>query len=444
MIYTTTAAGTNPKFNIFSDHFIAGSTTFTPAANTTARIYAKLPKNAYIPNYSYYAWVDDFILVAGAGPKVVDSADGNNNGILNITMPESSLTVPEKNTVVTTLQASGGSGPLTYSIIGGTDANYPTSTTNGIYQTVFWLDENTGVLKFADPPDFEKPVDRAKANIYSILVQVRDANGLVNKATINIKVTDVPNAKEPPVITSYDGRSFRQADEIRIFSPENRLDVTNVTATSHAGNLNYSLSGADASLFTIDGTGKLYFLAPPDFETPKDADKDNEYIVNITASDDSKLSDKQTLKVVVTNLKFTSQLTLKAGNIELSDNNSINNIYTVSHSSGKYIITDTNSNPDAGIEVIGVVGATTDPVNNKRLYIADSAFAGGQVSLNINAGAGDDTVYIDTQSGESPIPAKGLTIDLGVGKDNLFLVNTATTNTWTIDGPQSGNVSIGP
>ena len=48
----------------------------------------------------------------------------------------------------------------------------------------------------------------------------------------------------------------------------------------------YSISGgADAALFTIDGTGNLAFLAAPDYEVAGDFDGDNVYEVEVTADD---------------------------------------------------------------------------------------------------------------------------------------------------------------
>lgn len=52
-----------------------------------------------------------------------------------------------------------------------------------------------------------------------------------------------------------------------------------------ANNLRYKISGNDAGLFTINSiSGELIFNTSADFEAPKDADKNNEYLVNIEAS----------------------------------------------------------------------------------------------------------------------------------------------------------------
>lgn len=50
--------------------------------------------------------------------------------------------------------------------------------------------------------------------------------------------------------------------------------------------LTYSIAGgADAACFAITSAGALSFVAPPDFESPVDADGNNSYIVQLAASD---------------------------------------------------------------------------------------------------------------------------------------------------------------
>ena len=60
----------------------------------------------------------------------------------------------------------------------------------------------------------------------------------------------------------------------------------------------WSLSGADGGLFTISETGGLTFGSPPDYESPADSDRDNEYEVTVVATDDE--SNMSTLDVTVT------------------------------------------------------------------------------------------------------------------------------------------------
>lgn len=67
---------------------------------------------------------------------------------------------------------------------------------------------------------------------------------------------------------------------------ENTTAVTTVSASDPDGDeIILSLSGADATSFTISPDGVLAFREAPDFESPADSDGDNLYQVTIEASD---------------------------------------------------------------------------------------------------------------------------------------------------------------
>jgi hypothetical protein len=90
---------------------------------------------------------------------------------------------------------------------------------------------------------------------------------------------------------------------------ENRTAVVDIDSsdpdgeTENGGGLTYSLTGStDDSLFTINpDTGVLSFREAPDFETPRDIDRNNIYNVQVTVTDQGLLSSIQNLAVVVAN-----------------------------------------------------------------------------------------------------------------------------------------------
>jgi gliding motility-associated-like protein len=67
----------------------------------------------------------------------------------------------------------------------------------------------------------------------------------------------------------------------------------------------WSISGTDASKFTMSASGVLTFSTAPDYEVPADADSNNTYIVIITATDASGNTTTQTLTVTVTDVDDT-------------------------------------------------------------------------------------------------------------------------------------------
>ncbi|RZL00316.1 MAG: tandem-95 repeat protein, partial [Rubrivivax sp.] len=111
---------------------------------------------------------------------------------------------------------------------------------------------------------------------------------------------------------------------------ENTTAVTTVTAQDidpYAA-LTYSITGgADAAQFTIDSqTGVLRFTGAPDQENAKDSDKNNSYVVTVTASDGT-LQDSQTLTVNVLNVNEAPVIVSGGGgstaNLVVLDNNPV-------------------------------------------------------------------------------------------------------------------------
>ncbi len=84
--------------------------------------------------------------------------------------------------------------------------------------------------------------------------------------------------------------------------PENTATVfyTAAAVDPEGAVVSYSLSGgADQAQFSLSGAGALSFVAPPNFESPADANADNVYEVTIRASDGSAASTLP-LRVTVT------------------------------------------------------------------------------------------------------------------------------------------------
>jgi pectin methylesterase-like acyl-CoA thioesterase len=93
-----------------------------------------------------------------------------------------------------------------------------------------------------------------------------------------------------PVFTSNDAFNVE----------ENTTTVGTVVATDNAA-VTYTISGGeDAAAFAIDGTtGALSFNTAPDFETPTDTGGNNEYLVEVTATDAAGNTATQDIEVTV-------------------------------------------------------------------------------------------------------------------------------------------------
>ena len=107
---------------------------------------------------------------------------------------------------------------------------------------------------------------------------------------------------------------------------ENKKDVLKIVA-SGAKNIKFTVSGGeDKDKFVINTTDNmLIFKNAPDFENPKDSDKNNIYIVEIIGTSDSNATAAQTITDIVTNdtaddgPKFTSD-----ANISILENRQLN------------------------------------------------------------------------------------------------------------------------
>ncbi|HEY3658755.1 MAG TPA: FG-GAP-like repeat-containing protein, partial [Steroidobacteraceae bacterium] len=169
------------------------------------------------------------------------------------------------------------SGTLTYALVG---------TNGGAGHGTVVLNTNGG-FTYTPAADFN--------GTDSFSFQASDGALLSNVATENLTIAAVNDA---PVITSNGGD-----DAASVSVAEHTSAVTTVHATDiDSPTLTYAISGgADQAQFNIDASnGVLTFAAAADFAAPADANHDNTYVVQVSASDGT-LTDTQTLSVSVTN-----------------------------------------------------------------------------------------------------------------------------------------------
>ena len=211
-------------------------------------------------------------------PPVITS----NNGVAaaTLSLPEGQVSLPS----VTATDPDANA--LIYSI-SGTDA------------ARFTINATTGALSFKVAPDYEAPTDADLNNTYVLQVAVTDGTLSATQA-LTVQVTNIAeNTNAAPQITSDGG-----GDVAHLLADENQIEAANVDATDvNKDPLTYRISGgADVSLFKITATtGRLRFLAAPDYEKPLDVNHDRTYEVEVTVSDGD-LSDKQMLYIGLTNL----------------------------------------------------------------------------------------------------------------------------------------------
>jgi Ca2+-binding RTX toxin-like protein len=127
---------------------------------------------------------------------------------------------------------------------------------------------------------------------------------LAGTAVHDVTVTFV--ARPVPVITSNGG-----GDTATVSTAENQSAVTRVIANNAT---NYAITGGpDAAFFAInDQTGELTFVNARDFEAPADSDRNNSYLVTVSATGQFGV-DTQQLTVSITNVAGLTRTASSAG-----------------------------------------------------------------------------------------------------------------------------------
>ena len=151
-----------------------------------------------------------------------------------------------------------------------------------------------GTLYFRSPPDYERPADSNRDNVYEVSIQPSDGRN-TGSYPVTVTVTDV---NEAPEIRRGSTTSFTQ--------PENRTTrLYTFSATDpEQGTITWSVGGTDGNLFTIDERGQFSFKedSPPDFDTPGDDGGDNLYNVTIQARDPESNTSRLPVTVRVTEI----------------------------------------------------------------------------------------------------------------------------------------------
>ena len=176
-----------------------------------------------------------------------------------------------------------------------TDPENPTApitrwSTSGTDGGDFVINEQ-GELRFKNTPDFERPADGNRDNIYVFTVRAYDGSvyGTFEEIVTVTPVNELPNI----TTTSSSATGLRQA--------ENRTTrLYTYRATDPEGStITWSVGSTDGRFFTIDERGQFSFSEtnPPDYEIPGDSGGDNVYNVTVQARDDG--FNSGTLDVVV-------------------------------------------------------------------------------------------------------------------------------------------------
>ena len=184
-------------------------------------------------------------------------------------------------------------------------------------------------------------------------------------ATVTIKIT---NVDEKPTFTT----GFRIRDVMEgMTQVDNDADATNdpageaiYAATDPDGkNVNLTLTGDDASKFSLSAADALSFKEKPDYETPTDRNRDNVYEVTVRATDDDGTTEDRAVRVTVINVDEEPDITGK-------------NSFTHEENSADAVATFTAADPEGATPIYwDLVAGNGDPDSDGDLEADDNADA---------------------------------------------------------------------
>ena len=182
------------------------------------------------------------------------------------------------------------------------------SLDDGIPAAAFDITRATGQLMT------KAALDHETGPTYIVTVMATDPFGAEVTSQVTITVTDV---NEDPMVTgdaSIDHAESNEATVAPLAAVPPGYTASDVDLADPDDGLTWTLSGADASKFSIPETGTtrtLAFKANPDYEAPGDSGGDNVYEVTLVVTDSKDNSDEQDVTVKVTNIE-------ELGAVELS------------------------------------------------------------------------------------------------------------------------------
>ncbi|PIB35276.1 hypothetical protein BFP72_07625 [Reichenbachiella sp. 5M10] len=261
-----------------------------------------------------------------------------------------------------------------------TDANTITYCLgSGNDESIFNIISTSGVVTFKAAPDFESPADTDEDNAYVINVIASDGVNTVNQ-NVTITVTDVDDTN--PVFTSVTTASFI----------ENETGTAYTVTATDANTITYSLgSGNDESIFNIISTsGVVTFKTAPDFESPADTDEDNDYVINVIASDGGNTVN-QNVTITVTDVDDTDPVFTSATTASFIENET-GTAYTVTATDANTITYSLGSgNDEALFDIVGSTGVVTFKTAPNFESPADTD-ADNDYVINVIASDGVNTV----------------------------------------------------
>ena len=313
----------------------------------------------------------------------------------------------------------------------------------------FTIDSSTGVVSMV-ARNFEIPVDADTNNIYALTITATDAGSNTASQSWTVTVQDVIEI----AVFSIDAISDTNVSENSIYT-----GVTPAITGTPIGSVTYTLGGADAGLFTINGTTGVVSMIARDFESPADANSDNTYELTISVTDSDGNTDSEAWAVTVQDAVEVSAITIDAiadaninenaiytgvtpaitgspiGSVTYTLGGTDAGLFTINSSTGvvSMIARDFESPADAGANNVYDLSITvTDADGNSDseawAVTVDDVVEVSAITIDAIADANinENAIYTGVTPAITGSPIGSVTYALGGADAGLFTINSST------------------
>ncbi len=179
---------------------------------------------------------------------------------------------------------------------------------------LFSVDVSSGQISVGQGTvlDHESPADSNGNNVYELTVQVTDGKDEGGNPDTNVDdsiemTISVKDVNEPPVFSSSGSEI-----EIDENSDEPLPPLSGNDPEGHGVTWSLDAASPDGGSFSLSRNGTIAFKSAPDFESPLDTDRDNDYEVIVIATDDGQptASSRMVLTIRVVNIDEPGTVTL--------------------------------------------------------------------------------------------------------------------------------------
>ena len=167
------------------------------------------------------------------------------------------------------------------------DGDSLTYSLTGIDASAFEVSGN--IVRFKGAPDYENPIDSDGDNVYILNAVASD--GSLETISPEFRVIIINLNDNNPVFVD-----LQESVEVT----NGQVNVFDIVATDADGDdVSLSVTGVDASAFTISDSGTLSFVTAPDFANPSDVNGDNVYMIVLEATDGERVTASNQIEITV-------------------------------------------------------------------------------------------------------------------------------------------------